>query len=160
MPSRQQVEHRLEFRNHIGEIALGAPGCMPIEETANPSNTVPRIERFLADLLEHFGSRLDHRLRPVEHAAGSLREGRHRADGLIQLVRDAARHLLQRGNPCNLKKLLQQDRSARILLLCLRGIAHRNACRCLGAAFLATDPTQGLLDVRCREHAPNGLHRQ
>ena len=107
---RQQLENRHELADHVADLTFDVPVRLPVEQTADAADALPGIQRFLADVLQDLGGRLNHGLRPIEHALGGLGERRNRADRLIELVRDAAGHFLQRRNARDLQQPLQQQR--------------------------------------------------
>jgi hypothetical protein len=72
----------------------------------------------MADVAHDLGCLPDHRLGTLEHALARLGKRSDSADRLIELVRDSARHLLQRGHSRDLEQLFEQ----------YPGILHLPAC--------------------------------
>jgi hypothetical protein len=80
---------------------------LAVEQAANPPDPFTGIQGSL--LMCRMTSAASRPwVRTFEHALTRLRKRRDRADRLIQLVRDSARHLLQRGHACDLEQLFEQ----------------------------------------------------
>jgi hypothetical protein len=107
---REQLEQRPQLCNDIPELALDGSDARCGEQRADATDSIASLERFVADVMQELVRVRDHGLGPAQHALRRLRKSRDRADRLIQFMRDAARHLLERRDPGDLQELFQQPR--------------------------------------------------
>src|SRR5690606_39796563 len=80
-----------------------------VEQAANTANTLAGIHRLAIDVLEHLERGARHRLRTAQHALSGLGERGDGAERLIELVRNAAGHFLERRYACNRHQSLDED---------------------------------------------------
>ncbi len=69
-------------------------------------------ECLVANLAKHIQRSVYHGIGPVQHALARLGKGRNRAERLIELMSNTARHLGKRRCACDLHQSLQQDRGS------------------------------------------------
>jgi hypothetical protein len=126
----QEVQHREQFCGHFGQIAVRALGVSAIEPAPDTPDAFAGIQRLATDVLQYFGGEPNHGNGALEHAPARLGKGRNRADRLVQLVSDPARHLFQRRNPCDLQQLFEQEAGACVRACGSLRVLHLAACSC------------------------------
>ena len=77
-----------------------------IEQPPDAAYTFSGAHGRGVDLAKHLECLRHHRFRPIEETIAGLRKGRDRAQGLVQLMGDAARHLGQGRDAGDLHQLI------------------------------------------------------
>jgi hypothetical protein len=80
-------------------LATRTLGCFLFEEAPDVLDALACTEGFAINLSKYIESAVHRRLGPIEHAFARLREGRDRAQRLIELVSHTARHFRKGGRP-------------------------------------------------------------
>lgn len=97
--SRQCMQYRKQLPDEFGHLAPDAGWFRMIEQASNPANPLPGVQGFRIDLLKDLARAQHERFGAVQESIACLTERGDCAERLVNLMRNAARHLCQRRNP-------------------------------------------------------------